>query len=111
MSVEGELLRAIALAWHDLGERHPVTRSIAAAGVRDYLGEVLAWAVQARQAERALEYPDFVPLSDLPSILRLLGWPEPSAVQEMAIEGDGRTLSEARREAETAALRARLMGE
>ena len=46
--LEAELLRAIALAWHELGHRCPVRASIA----HEYLGEVIHWAVQCRAVER-----------------------------------------------------------
>jgi hypothetical protein len=46
--LEAELLRAIALAWHELGLRCPVRASVA----HEYLGDVIHWAVQCRTVER-----------------------------------------------------------
>lgn len=57
-TVAQELIRAIAIVWHDLGDPDPLARSIAAETSRAYLGDILAWAVakaeRARFADRAL---------------------------------------------------------
>lgn len=52
-TVAQELIRAIAIVWHDLGDPDPLARSIAAETSRAYLGDILAWAVA--EAERARE--------------------------------------------------------
>lgn len=123
-----ELLRAIAIAWHDLGSDNPIGRSIAAVTTHQYLGEVMAWAVRYEEWWRASLDADFVEVAremralrhdpmdwymarELPQILRLLGWPLPSDEQVDAVEGGGRTLGDLKRAADAKALRALLQGE
>ena len=57
-ALAAELIRAIAIVWHDLGDPDPLARSISAETSRAYLGDILAWAVaeaeRARFADRAL---------------------------------------------------------
>ncbi len=45
--IAGELLRAVALAWHELGTGCPIRASVA----HEYLGQILRWAIAAAQPD------------------------------------------------------------